>query len=100
LTSAIGTGSAPLHFAAQEDAAEACRALLEAGASVDAVNAFGNTPLFPAVFNCRGRGDVIEILRAYGADPTHVNNAGQTPVGLARLIANYDVARFFTDIPD
>jgi hypothetical protein len=30
------------------------------------------------------------------AIPCH---SGQTPVGLARLIANYDIARFFADLP-
>jgi hypothetical protein len=28
------------------------------------------------------------------------NNSGQTPIGLAKLIANYDVARFFADIEE
>jgi hypothetical protein len=53
-----------------------------------------------AVFESRGRGDVIELLRANGADPRKGNAHGQTPVGLARLIANFDVARFFADLPD
>jgi uncharacterized protein len=35
----------------------------------------------------------------YGADPQVANDAGQTPVGLARLIASVDVARFFSDLP-
>ena len=74
--------------------------LIEAGANVDAANAFGNTPLFVAVFNSRGRGGIIELLRAAGADPLHPNSSGQTPVGLARLIGNYDVARFFADVPN
>jgi len=40
----------------------------------------------------------IELLRERGADPQRENLSGQTPVGIARLIANYDVARFFTDL--
>ncbi len=91
-------GFTPLHFAAQERAARVATLLLDNGAEVDATNAYGNTPLFVAVFNSRGRGDVIELLRAHGADPLHVNDAGQTPVGLARLIDNYDVAGFFSDL--
>lgn len=92
-------GFQPLHLAAQQGATEAARALLEAGAEVDAVNTFGNTPLFIAVFNSRGRGDLIELLRARGADPLHNNNAQQSPAGLARLIGNFDVAKFFADVP-
>ncbi|WP_263972339.1 hypothetical protein [Spongiactinospora rosea] len=41
---------------------------------------------------------MIELLRRWGADPFKANSSGQTPLGLARLIANYDVARFFADL--
>ncbi len=70
---------------------------LERGAEVDPVNAYGNTPLFVATVSSRGRGELIDLLLRYGADPTRANASGQTPVGLARLIGNYDVARFFED---
>ncbi|MFJ5955382.1 ankyrin repeat domain-containing protein [Paenarthrobacter sp. NPDC092416] len=93
-------GFTPLHFAAQQYSVNAASALLEAGASVDPENTFGNTPLFTAVFNSNGRGELIEVLRAHGADPLRVNKHGQTPVGLARLIANYEVSRFFMDLPE
>lgn len=91
-------GFTPLHLAAQQWLVPAAEALLGAGASVDAENAFGNTPLFVAVFNSKGRGELIELLRSHGADPLHANRSGQTPVGLARLIANYDVAQWFADL--
>lgn len=91
-------GFTPLHLAAQEGAVEAARALLDGGATVDSVNIYGNTPLSTATFNSRGRGDLIELFRSRGADPWHINKSGQTPVGLARLIANYDVAQFFADL--
>jgi ankyrin repeat protein len=45
-------GFVPLHLAAQQQAAEAANALLDAGADVDARNQHGNTALFVAVFNC------------------------------------------------
>lgn len=93
-------GSTPLHFAAQQHSFSAATALLKGGAAVDVENAFGNTALFVAVFNSRGRGDVIGLLRSHGADPLHKNTSGQTPVGLARLIGNYDVARFFEEVPE
>jgi ankyrin repeat protein len=91
-------GFSPLHLAAQEYAIEAARELLSSGAVVDARNLWGNTPLFVAVFNSRGRGEMIELLRSHGADPLAANKSGQTPVGLARLIGNYDVARYFADL--
>lgn len=74
------------------------RPLLDLGAMVDPTNSFGNTPLFVAVFNSRGRREMINLLRSRGANPLHPNEAGQTPLGLARLIGNYDVARYFDDL--
>lgn len=91
-------GFTPLHFAAQEWAVEVASLLLENGAEVESLNMYGNTPLFVATVASRGRGDLIELLRRYGADPLRENTSGQTPVGLARLIANYDVAQFFDDV--
>lgn len=92
-------GFVPLHFAAQEYHPDAVRALIEGGASVDSVNVFGNTPLWTAVFNSKGRGEVIGLLRESGADPFRSNGSGRTPVDLARLIASADVAQYFADIP-
>lgn len=93
-------GFAPLHLAAQQYSVAAAAALLDGGASIDLENVFGNTPLFVAVFNSNGRGELIELLRSRGADPLHPNTSGQTPAGLARLIGNYDVARFFEDVAE
>jgi ankyrin repeat protein len=91
---------APLHYAAQEWAERAARQLLAAGADVDVLNGPGNTPLFVAVFNSRGRGELITLLLRSGADPTRTNNAGQSALGLAQLIGNYHIERFFTESAD
>lgn len=88
-------GFTPLHIAGQQYSVEAARLLLEAGATVDAENVYGNTPLFVATFNSNGRGELIALLLEKGADPLHSNKSAQTPLGLAQLIANYDVAQFF-----
>ncbi len=91
-------GWTPLHFAAQAQNSKLVSLLLESGAEVDALDSNGNTPLSGAVFNYRSDGSVIEILRSFGANPYCQNNYGQTPIGLARLIANYDVASYFSDL--
>ena len=88
----------PLHFAAQAYSPEVTAVLIQAGAQVDVVDSHGNTPLSRAVFNSRGKGEVIEILRRAGADPFKKNDYGVSPVELARRIGNYDVARFFADL--
>ena len=92
-------GWTPLHFAAQGGALRTGRLLLDHGASVDATNKHGNTPLWVAVFNSKGGGGVIQLLRAAGADPHRFNLAGNSPLALARKIANYEVAQFFADLP-
>lgn len=92
-------GLTPLHAAVKCWSLPACEALLKAGAPVDAQDANGNTPLATAVFESRGRGELIELLRERGADPTLENRYGVSPVGLARTIANFDVRQFFDDLP-
>lgn len=93
-------GWTALHFAAQARSAECVRALLAAGARVDLCDSHGNTPLFRAVFESRGAGSIIALLREAGADPHSTNSHGVSPVQLARRIGSYDVAQFFKDIPD
>ena len=87
-------GFTALHFAAQEFRIEAARSLLASGAQVDAKDVFGNTPLAKAVFGSRGRGEMIRLLLAHGADKSLKNNHGVSPEDLAVKIANYDVAQF------
>ncbi len=93
-------GWTPLHFAAQENAAEVAELLLDAGAPVNARDVHGNSPLHRAVFNSQACGDLIGLLRARGADPYATNNYRVSPVSLARMIGNFDVRRFFQDLPD
>lgn len=93
-------GRTPLHFAAQQFAMAAAKALLEAGAKVDIPNNYGNTPLATATSNSQGRGDMIWLLRAAGADPLHQNNYGSSPLRLARMTGNFDVEQYFADLRD
>jgi uncharacterized protein len=93
-------GWTPLHFAAQEHRADVAALLLDSGAFVDPRDSHGNTPLWTAVFNSRGRGELIKLLREQGAHPYSENNYGLSPVYLARTIGNYDVAQFFRDLPE
>jgi len=94
-------GMTPLHFACQEHSLENARVLLAAGAQIDARDKHGNTPLSKAVFSWReGAGSLIELLRSHGADPFAANNHGVSPIRLARTISNYDVRKFFKDLPE
>ena len=93
-------GWTPLHFAAQAQSVPIAEALLSAGAPIDPQDSHGNTPLSTAVFNSRGKGELIELLRRHGADLRRENFHGVSPLKLARSIENYDVAQFFRDILD
>jgi uncharacterized protein len=89
-------GESPLHFAARSNSVSVAKMLLKAGAVVDATDGYGNTPLSRAVFESKGRGEMIKLLLAHGADKKRNNNHGVSPEDLARSIANYDVAKFLT----
>lgn len=89
-------GWTALHFAAQAHAVEKAALLLAAGASVDVPDAYGNTPLWRATFESRGRGEMLQLLLGHGANPDQANGSGVTPRQLAETIANFDVKQFFT----
>jgi ankyrin repeat protein len=85
----------PLHFAARNYRTQIAEVLLQHGADVDVQDMHGNTALWRAVFESRGRGQMIRVLRAHGADKNVQNKSGISPEKLARTIANYDVMQFF-----
>jgi ankyrin repeat protein len=93
------SGWSALHFAAQAVSPGVTEALLAGGAQTELKDSFGNTSLSTAVFESRGNGSVIQLLRRAGADPHAANSSGVTPLSLARTIANYNVRQFFTDLP-
>ena len=71
-------GSAPLHKAAFDGCAEACEALLAAGASVDPVDGDGSTALHAAAF--MGRYDCLTLLLAAGAAVGAPDIISRTPL--------------------
>jgi ankyrin repeat protein len=93
-------GLTALHFAAQKGSIRVARLLLDRGANVNIEDEYGNAPLWTAVFNSRGDGAMIQLLRDHGADPTRPNKSGKTPAQLARMIGNFPVAQWFSDVPE
>ncbi len=84
----------PLHFAANAYQPEVAELLLKNGASVDAQDAHGNTPLSDAVFDSKGRGQMIKLLLSSGANKALKNKHGVSPEDLANSIGNYDISPF------
>ncbi|MFI7121954.1 ankyrin repeat domain-containing protein [Amycolatopsis sp. NPDC049868] len=76
----------PLHFAVQEGKVDAARALLDAGADVQAVYAPGATPLHLAVIRWRKAPDgaMIKLLLDHGADKTATETNGHTPAEITK----------------
>lgn len=77
-------GNTALHLACQQGWLDASRLLVEAGAPVDAIDAYGNTPLWRAVFAFPG-GDpaLIRLLLEAGADPDRKNYSDRSPRDMA-----------------
>jgi ankyrin repeat protein len=85
-TGGQGRPSRTLHELAAEGTPEELIAALDTVDDVDARDAWGLTPLHWACL--AGRADLVEVLRAYGADPAAVDMAsGRTPSGMARVLA-------------
>jgi ankyrin repeat protein len=71
----------PLHAAVAGRSMEAVRALVEAGAPIDAHQQEGWTPLHEAVH--QGNIEMTKYLLAHGADPKLQNEKGKNAIGLA-----------------
>jgi len=75
-------GSTLLMWAAGSGMVEAVRALVRAGAKVDAIDTDGLTPLMHGAMALSN--DVVRLLLEAGADPDRRNAAGQTAHDIAR----------------
>jgi ankyrin repeat protein len=68
----------PLMYAVRQNASDAVRALVAAGADLNAVDPDGTTPLTLAVINAHY--DLAAHLLDLGADPNVADNTGMTPL--------------------
>jgi ankyrin repeat protein len=83
----------PLHAAlALGRNAESIRLLLEHGASANAAQAGGFTPIFSAAV--ANRRDLVELLLAHGADPLHISDQGKTAAQFARERGHKELAEW------
>ena len=77
-------GEPLLHSAVRQGMLELARTLLEAGAEVDQRNCYGNTPRHSVVHLEDARHllalPLLELLEAFGAAPSLLNNARRTPL--------------------
>jgi ankyrin repeat protein len=76
------TRGTALHQASRRGYDSVAQALLDHGATIDARDAKGQTPLRRAV-NCR-QVPIVRLLVRYGADPNAADCRGVTPLSVAR----------------
>jgi len=83
----------PLMLAAPYASAEMVKALLDAGAQVDARDIRGMTPLMLAVASETQDVEVMKLLLAKGADVNAKSDVGETPLDWARKFNNAAMIR-------
>ncbi len=84
----------PLHRAAEAGHVENAELFLEAGAKVDAIDAWGETALMIAVQNEDPR--MIRLILRYNPDLTISNNRGQTVLTIAGKHRNQRIYKMLT----
>ncbi|KZN34370.1 hypothetical protein N480_22465 [Pseudoalteromonas luteoviolacea S2607] len=84
-----------LHFSARDNHVDIVLVLLKSGASIDLLDAFGNTPLWRAVMSYSGNSAVIEALLSYSANPGKENNIGVSPRILAETMGKNELLTLF-----
>jgi uncharacterized protein len=77
-------GATPLHYAAVYKNEALAKAILLAGGRLDIADKHGNQPLWTAAFNARGNYGVVALFMRHGADATHTNNVGKSPLDIAK----------------
>ncbi|TAE36583.1 MAG: ankyrin repeat domain-containing protein [Runella slithyformis] len=85
----------PLHYAAHNYSIDILKYLISKNANVNAQDKYGNSVLWRAVFDSKGREGIIKLLIENGAIKTLKNNFDVSPLDLADKIANYDLKQFF-----
>ena len=83
VTQAMDGGVTPLHYATAVRQYRAAEYLLKNNAVVDQVSRGAHTSLMQATLH--NFSNMVNLLIRWGADPTHINDAGKTPRGIAKI---------------
>ena len=90
-------GKTGLHCAAKAGFLNVINLLIENGATVDAIDNDGETPLFEAIRSTIKSGEkqraALEALLRKGADPNVKNRKGQTPLQVAKRMRRAEAGR-------
>ena len=90
-------GKTGLHCAAKAGFLKVINLLIEKGATLDAIDKDGETPLFEAIRSTIKNGEkqraALEALLTKGADPNVKNRKGQTPLQIAQRMRRADAGK-------
>ena len=90
-------GKTGLHYAAKAGFLKVINLLIEKGATVDAMDNDGETPLFEAIRSTIKNGEkqraALEALLVKGANPNIKNRKGQTPLQVAKRMRRAEAGR-------
>ena len=75
-----------LHFACEYNNIKLAKELLERKINIEEKNIYGNTPLWTAVFNAKGKYEMVDLLLSFHANPNSANDAGTTPLKFAMTL--------------
>ena len=78
-----------LFFACCHNQVVIAEKLIDNGIKIDSPDKFGNTPLWRATFECKGKNyDLVELLVKNGANINSTNNARKSPIMFAETIGD------------
>ena len=89
-------GAQAIHVAAQHGHIEAIKALVAHGASVEALDLEGMTPLFYAAHG--GRLETLRYLVSMGANPSHLEGQGRSALYWAANVGQVEVLRLLLQL--
>jgi len=89
-------GQTPLHYSAIHGDRKVAKIILENRGMLDIEDKYGNEPLWHAVFNARGKYDMVNLFMSGIPDVNHKNKNGKSPLDFARQIKDHHMVSLLT----
>jgi len=86
-------GQTALHYAAMHMNVDIAKLILQNGGTINVSDNYGNEPLWTAVFNARGKYDLVRLYIEFGADSYYKNKAKRSPIDFAMQIKDMELVK-------
>jgi uncharacterized protein len=87
------SGQTALHYSAEPNKLEIAKVIMDHGGDLSIEDKYGNTPLWTATFEARGKYDVVSLFIQRNANPYHKNKNNKSPLDFAKQINDYDLVK-------